>query len=82
MESLDRLVSLMLARLETINADHGKQLDLLARSYLDKELNILPSIEVVKRIGNYLLIKFFINKNYFFIQIMFKVKVRSNLKCH
>ena len=56
MESLDRLVSLMLARLETINADHGKQLDLLARSYLDKELNIFPTTEVVKRIGTNLFI--------------------------
>ena len=51
MESLDRLVNLMLARLETINADHGTQLDLLARSYLDKQLNIFPTTEIVKRIG-------------------------------
>ena len=49
----------MLARLDTINADHGKQLDLLAKSYLDKELNIFPKTEIVKRIGNSLLIKLF-----------------------
>ena len=51
MESLDRLVNLMLARLETINVDHGRQLDLLARSYLDKQLSIFPTTEIVKRIG-------------------------------
>jgi len=51
MESLDHLVNLMLARLETINVDHGRQLDLLARSYLDKQLNIFPTTEIVKRIG-------------------------------
>ena len=51
MESLDRLVGLMLARLETINAEHGKQLDSLARSYLNKHLGVLPTVEFNKRIG-------------------------------
>ena len=51
MESLERLVGLMLARLETINAEHGKQLDSLARSYLDKHLGVFPVTEVNKRIG-------------------------------
>ena len=51
MESLDRLVGLMLARLETINAEHGKQLDSLARSYLNKHLGVLPTVEINKRIG-------------------------------
>jgi len=51
MDSLDRLVSLMLARLETINTDHGRQMNLLARSYLDKQLNMFPTTEIAKRIG-------------------------------